>query len=186
MPLPKESLRGFILVIWAFSRSWVQVFPSCIRKKIILIDLKMKILLQRIREGRVTIEGEPIGETGPGLCLFLGIAKEDTERDADELVEKVTQLRVFEDQTGKMNRSLKDVNGEILIVSEFTLYGDCTRGRRPSFSQAAPPEEAQKLYSYFVQKVKDLGIKVATGRFQAKMDVRTINDGPVTLILESP
>lgn len=163
----------------------LQVFTSCIRKKIILIDLKMRVLLQRIREGRVTTEGELIGETGPGLCLFLGIAKGDTERDADELVEKATQLRVFEDQTGKMNRSLREVSGEILIVSEFTLYGDCARGRRPSFSQAAPPEEAQMLYSYFVQKVKDLGFRVATGRFQAKMHVRTINDGPVTLILDS-
>ncbi len=145
----------------------------------------MIVLLQRIKEGKVTIGGEQISRTGPGLCLFLGVAKGDTKENADYLVEKAVNLRIFEDETGRFNRSLLEVDGEVLVVSEFTLYGDCTKGRRPSFSRAGPPQEAEMLYNYFVQKLKDLGLKVATGRFQAKMDVSLINDGPVTLILNS-
>lgn len=145
----------------------------------------MRVVLQRIKEGTVTVEGEVTGRTGNGICLFVAVAKEDTERDAAQLAEKAADLRIFEDQEGKMNRSLREVKGEVLIVSEFTLYGDCTRGRRPSFSRAAAPQDAERLYDYFVQRVKDLGFKVATGRFQAKMDVQIINDGPVTLILDS-
>lgn len=145
----------------------------------------MRVVLQRIKEGTVTVDEEVAGRTGQGLCLFVAIAKGDTERDAAQLAEKVADLRIFDDRDGKMNRSLREVNGEVLIVSEFTLYGDCTRGRRPSFGRAAAPEEAGRLYSYFVQKVTGLGFKVATGKFQAKMDVQIINDGPVTLILES-
>ena len=145
----------------------------------------MRLIIQRITEGEVTVEGKAISKVGPGLCLFLGIAKGDTKEDAAYLAEKAVGLRIFEDKTGKFNRSLLEVNGEILVVSEFTLYGDCTKGRRPSFSQAAPPQEAEALYGYFIQRLKDLGPKVATGKFQAKMEVKTINDGPVTFILDS-
>ena len=141
--------------------------------------------MQRIKEGKVTLAGEEMNRTGAGLCLFLGIAKGDTQDDACYLAEKAVELRIFEDDTGKFNRSLLEVHGEILVVSEFTLYGDCTRGRRPSFSQAAPPQEAETLYRYFVERLKNLGFKVATGKFQSKMDVSIINDGPVTFLLDS-
>lgn len=146
----------------------------------------MKIVLQRIKESAVTVHGELIGKTGAGLCLFVGVAKGDSESDAARLAEKATELRIFEDSAGKMNLSLKDVGGEVLIVSEFTLYGDCTRGRRPSFGAAATPTEAERLYGHFVEQIKHRGFRVATGRFQAKMDVQIVNDGPVTLILDSP
>jgi len=145
----------------------------------------MRLLVQRIQKGKVTVAGEQIGSAGAGLCLFLGIAGGDTEEDANYLADKTVELRIFEDDTGKFNRSLQDVHGEILVVSEFTLYGDCAKGRRPSFSQAAPPQEAERLYHYFVQRLKDSGLKVATGKFQAKMEVSITNDGPVTFILES-
>jgi D-aminoacyl-tRNA deacylase len=145
----------------------------------------MKVLLQRIREGMVTVEREVIGRAGRGVCLFLGVAKGDTEADADHLAAKAAELRIFEDPEGKMNLSLKDVDGEALIVSEFTLCGDCSRGRRPSFSAAAPPAEAERLYAYFIQRVRERGVRVATGKFQAKMAVQIVNDGPVTLMLES-
>ena len=145
----------------------------------------MRLLVQRIKEAKVSVGGEGIGKVGAGLCLFLGIAKGDTTENADALAEKIAELRIFEDENGKMNRSVRDVQGEILVVSEFTLHGDCSKGRRPSFSQAAPPEAAEPLYDYFVQRLKDLGLKVATGKFQAKMEVSLINDGPVTFILDS-
>jgi D-tyrosyl-tRNA(Tyr) deacylase len=145
----------------------------------------MRIVLQRIREGKVTIRGEEICRAGPGLCLFVAIARGDTRETADYLVEKVIGLRIFEDESGKMNRSLAQVNGEILVVSEFTLYGDCAKGRRPSFTQAAPPEEAEMLYHYFVGRLEDSGLRVATGTFQATMEVAMTNDGPVTFILDS-
>ena len=133
----------------------------------------------------MSVDGEEIGKVGTGLCLFLGVGKGDTTENADALAEKAAELRIFADENGKMNRSVRDVQREILVVSEFTLYGDCAKGRRPSFSDAAPPEEAERLYDYFVQKLKDLGLKVATGKFQAKMEVGLINDGPVTFILDS-
>ncbi len=145
----------------------------------------MRLLVQRIKEAKVSVGGEEIGKVGAGLCLFLGIAKGDTTENADALAEKIAELRIFEDENGKMNRSVRDVQGEILVVSEFTLHGDCSKGRRPSFSQAAPPEAAEPLYDYFVQRLKDLGLKVATGKFQAKMEVSLINDGPVTFILDT-
>lgn len=144
----------------------------------------MRALLQRVKEAWVAVDGEEIGRTGPGLCLFLGIAKGDTKEAADYLARKVVELRIFEDEAGKFNRSLLEVRGETLVVSQFTLYGDCAKGRRPSFSEAAPSEEAEAIYDYFVQKLKELGIKAATGKFQAKMEVGLINDGPVTLIVE--
>jgi len=143
-------------------------------------------LLQRIREARVRVRGEEISKAGPGLCLFLGVGKGDTRENARYLAEKAARLRVFEDEAGKFDRSLLEVQGEVLVVAEFTLYGDCTKGRRPSFSEAAGPEEAQELYQQFVRRLEELGLKVGTGRFQAKMEVSIINDGPVTFVLENP
>jgi len=145
----------------------------------------VRLLIQRIKEGKVVIEGEEVGRAGPGLCLFLAVSKEDAQEDADYLAEKAAGLRIFEDEAGRLNRSLVDTRGEILVVSEFTLYGDCTKGRRPSFTQAASPEEAERLYKHFVRKLQAMGLKVATGRFQTKMGVSIVNDGPVTLMLES-
>ena len=145
----------------------------------------MRIVIQRIRDATVTINGKPTSKSGSGLCVFLGVAKGDTQADADYLAEKIAALRIFDDDSGKMNRSLAETSGEALVVSEFTLYGDCAKGRRPSFSQAAPPEQAESLYHYFIQKLKDLGLKVATGKFQAKMEVSITNDGPVTFVLDS-
>ncbi|MBI1993792.1 MAG: D-tyrosyl-tRNA(Tyr) deacylase [Deltaproteobacteria bacterium] len=146
----------------------------------------MRLLVQRIREGKVIVAGEEIARAGSGLCLFLGIARGDTEEAADELAQKAAGLRIFEDEAGKLDRSLADVHGEVLVVSEFTLYGDCSKGRRPSFSRAAPPREAEALYDYFVERLRNTGLKVATGKFQAKMEVSITNDGPVTFILDSP
>ena len=131
----------------------------------------MRLLVQRIKEARVSVDGTEIGKAGVGLCLFLGVAREDTTASADRLADKIAELRIFEDENGNMNHSVKDLRGEILLVSEFTLYSDCSKGRRPSFSRAAPPEQAHRLYDYFVQKLKDLGLRVETGKFQAKMEV---------------
>jgi D-tyrosyl-tRNA(Tyr) deacylase len=144
----------------------------------------VRVLIQRIKGGSVTTGGQVIATAASGLCLFLGIAKEDTKINADGLAQKIVGLRIFEDDSGKFHHSLSDIKGEILIVSEFTLYGDCSKGKRPSFSRAAPPQEAEILYNYFIQKLKELGLKVATGQFQSKMDVHIINDGPVTFLLE--
>jgi D-tyrosyl-tRNA(Tyr) deacylase len=145
----------------------------------------MRVLIQRVAEAKVSIAGEVISEVGSGLCVFLGVAKGDTSEDADYLTAKIAELRIFEDEAGKMNRSLAERNGQVLVVSEFTLYADCTKGRRPSFSRAASPQEAEGLYDYFVKQLQHLGLKVATGKFQAKMEVGIVNDGPVTFILDS-
>src|SRR3989338_8969386 len=145
----------------------------------------MRIVIQRIRKGGVTIDSEVIAKTGLGCCIFLGIARGDTEEAAGQLAQKAAELRIFEDDAGKLDRSLADVHGEVLLVSEFTLYGDCSKGRRPSFSRAAPPREAEALYDYFVARLRNIGLKVATGKFQAKMAVSITNDGPVTFIVES-
>lgn len=144
----------------------------------------MRIVIQRINHGQVIARERLISESGPGLAVFLAVAKDDTEVNADYLIEKIKHLRIFEDDQGKMNRSLLEVNGDLLLVSEFTLYGDCTKGNRPSFSQAAPPAEAQRLYDYFVRSLKNSGLRVATGEFQATMKVTLENDGPVTFVLE--
>ena len=146
----------------------------------------MRAVVQRVSESSVTIKGEVAGKIGPGLTVLLGVTHEDTEKAADDLVDKIINLRIFSDEAGKMNRSLLDTGGEMLVVSQFTLYGDCRKGRRPSFIQAAGPEKGNALYEYFVKKVKEKGVKTATGRFGAMMDVALINDGPVTLILEKP
>ncbi len=145
----------------------------------------MKAVIQRVKEAKVKVDDEITGEIGKGILVLLGVEKGDTRKDADYLAGKIINLRIFEDDNGKMNLSLMDVGGELLTVSQFTLLGDCRKGRRPSFVRAAGPEEANRLYEYFVEKVKSLGVCVRTGRFQAMMEVSLINDGPVTFILES-
>jgi D-tyrosyl-tRNA(Tyr) deacylase len=156
---------------------------SCIRRKNISIQ-GMRLLVQRIKEAKIRTAEADIARVGRGLCLFLGVAKGDASENADALAQKILELRIFEDENGKMNRSLRDSGGEVLVVSEFTLYGDCSRGRRPSFSRAAPPDEARRLYDYFVARLKALRLNVATGKFQASMEVTLVNDGPVTFILD--
>ena len=128
---------------------------------------------------------EIVGEIGPGLCIFLGVGKGDGEENANSLADKIKNLRIFADEQGKMNRSLIDTGGELLVVSQFTLYTDCRKGNRPSFSDAALPAEAERLYQYFTQRLRAAGLKVATGQFQAHMNVALVNDGPVTIFIES-
>jgi D-tyrosyl-tRNA(Tyr) deacylase len=138
-----------------------------------------------VSRAEVKVAGEPVGRIGHGLCVFLGIGKNDGESNADHLAQKITNLRIFEDEHGKMNQSVEEIREEILVVSQFTLYGDCRKGNRPSFSDAAPPDEAEKLYEYFVQRLRGAGLIVATGQFKARMDVTLTNDGPVTFIVET-
>ena len=145
----------------------------------------MRAVIQRVSRAEVNVAGQPIARIGPGLCVFLGIGKDDGPSNADHLAEKIKNLRIFEDENGKMNRSVEEVQEEVLIVSQFTLYGDCRKGNRPSFSDAAPPDVAEKLYEYFVQRLRNAGLKVETGQFKARMDVTLTNDGPVTLIVET-
>jgi len=145
----------------------------------------MRAVVQRVAEARVTVDGTAIAEIGHGLCVLLGVAMGDTEADASYLSDKIVDLRLFDDDTGKLNRSLRDVGGSLLVVSQFTLYADCRKGRRPSFSAAAPPERAEALYEHFVARARSV-VPVATGRFQARMRVELVNDGPVTVLLESP
>lgn len=145
----------------------------------------MKALLQRVTSASVSIEGEEIGRIDRGLVVFLGVAVGDTEKDAQYLAQKIAGLRIFADKDGKFNLSALDVRGELLLVSQFTLMADTRKGRRPSFTDAAPPEQADKLFHYFVTQVKASGLKVATGRFQAYMQVGIQNDGPVTILLDS-
>jgi len=145
----------------------------------------MRAVIQRVTAADVQVDHEIVGRIGPGLLVLLGIARSDEEKDADYLADKVVNLRIFEDDEGKMNRSLLETGGELLVVSQFTLLGDCRKGRRPSFVEAAPPERAEQLYEYFVDQLRLKGINVSTGRFQAMMAVSLVNDGPVTLILES-
>jgi len=145
----------------------------------------MRACIQRVSRARVTVAGEVCGEIGRGFLVLLGVAQGDAEEDARFLAGKIAGLRVFEDEGGKMNLALADVGGAMLVVSQFTLLGDCRRGRRPSFTAAAPPEEAQRLYRVFVDAVAAQGIEVSTGRFREHMGVELVNDGPVTLIVES-
>jgi D-aminoacyl-tRNA deacylase len=145
----------------------------------------MRAVIQRVREARVTVEGSVLGEIGPGLLALLGIAKADSPADAEFLAEKILNLRVFPDEAGKMNRSLLDIGGALLVVSQFTLYGDCRKGRRPSFDDAAPAELARPLYEHFIEVARKSGLRVETGVFQAHMEVSLVNDGPVTLLVES-
>jgi D-tyrosyl-tRNA(Tyr) deacylase len=145
----------------------------------------MRAVVQRVSRAKVTVDGEITGEIAQGLLVFLGVAGTDDEADADYLCDKIVNLRIFEDADDKMNLSLVDIKGEVLVVSQFTLYGDTRRGRRPSFIDAAPPDKANQLYEYFVSKARKQVQKVATGRFQAMMDVELVNDGPVTIMLDS-
>lgn len=145
----------------------------------------MRAVVQRVARGSVTVAGKIAGEIGPGLVVLLGVGRGDAAGDAAYLAEKVANLRIFEDGEGKMNRSVLETGGSILAVSQFTLYGDCRKGRRPGFSDAAPPEEARRLYEIFVKELARLGLTVATGIFQEHMLVEVINDGPVTLLLDS-
>lgn len=145
----------------------------------------MRLVVQRVTEASVTVDGEVIARIDAGVCVFVAAGTGDGEKDAEYLADKVAHLRIFEDGARKMNRSLTDIGAEALIVSEFTLYGDSRQGRRPSFSRALPPGEAETLYNYFVDKVRALGIRVKTGKFRSTMRVNLINDGPVTLILDS-
>jgi len=145
----------------------------------------MRIVLQRVKMARVEVEGELVGQIGEGIVVLLGVGKEDEEYDVDYLVDKLVNLRIFENEHGVMNDSVIDSEGEILVVSQFTIYGDCRKGRRPSYDNAAPPEMAERLYDHFVAKIRARGIKVETGMFRAMMDVYLINCGPVTLNLDS-
>ena len=145
----------------------------------------MRAVVQRVRAARVEVEGRTVGEIGRGFLVLLGVAKGDTAREAEWMAQKLAGLRLFEDAEGKMNLGLEEVGGAILIVSQFTLLGDCRKGRRPSFTEAAPPEEADRLYQLVVGKMKTNGLRVETGVFQAHMQVHLTNDGPVTLLLDS-
>jgi len=145
----------------------------------------MRAVVQRVTEARVEVAGGPVGEIGAGLLVLIGVAHEDTDSDAQYLVDKIANLRIFDDSEGKMNRSLLETHGSMLVVSQFTLYGDVRRGRRPSYSDAAEPERANELYEHFVERVKAIGIHVETGVFQAMMRVSLTNDGPVTILLDS-
>jgi D-tyrosyl-tRNA(Tyr) deacylase len=145
----------------------------------------MRAVVQRVSRAKVTVDEQIVGEIGRGLLVLLGVAENDDTADADYLVEKILNLRIFEDADDKMNLSLRDSNGELLVVSQFTLYGDTRRGRRPSFINAARPDKANELYEYFVARSRESVAKVATGQFQAMMDVELVNDGPVTIILDS-
>ncbi|MEJ2156406.1 MAG: D-aminoacyl-tRNA deacylase [Desulfobacteraceae bacterium] len=146
----------------------------------------MKAVIQRVTQSRVMVDDQEIGAIGKGLLVLLGVAQDDGEADADWLADKIVGLRIFEDDHGKMNRAVADVNGRMLVVSQFTLLGDSRKGRRPSFVKAAPPDKAKALYRRFVQRVTENGIGVETGRFGAAMKVSLVNDGPVTLIISSP
>lgn len=145
----------------------------------------MRAVVQRVSRARVTVDGEVAGEIGAGFLVLLGVTHDDTARQAEWLAGKVAGLRVFEDAGGKMNRSVSEVGGAVLAVSQFTLYGDCRKGRRPSFDAAARPEQARALYEAFISALRGCGLVVATGVFQAHMQVELVNDGPVTLILEA-
>ncbi len=145
----------------------------------------MRAVVQRVSRARVTVGGEVVGEIGAGLLVLLGIAQEDLEGDADYLADKIIGLRVFEDDSGRMNRAAGEIGGGVLVVSQFTLYGDVRRGKRPSFDAAAPPGKARPLYEYFVARIRTAGLRCETGRFQEMMLVDLVNDGPVTILLDS-
>lgn len=145
----------------------------------------MRAVVQRVSEASVTVDDNVVGSIGTGLLVLLGVAEGDAEAAADYLVEKTLGLRVFEDDAGKMNLAVAEVSGSVLVVSQFTLYGDVRKGKRPSFDRAARPEEAKRLYEYFVERIRAAGIICATGQFQARMDVALVNDGPVTILLDS-
>jgi D-tyrosyl-tRNA(Tyr) deacylase len=145
----------------------------------------MRAVIQRVSRAQVQVEGRITGKISRGLLVLLGVGRGDRPPEADRLLDKILNLRIFEDPGGKMNLSLREMGGELMVVSQFTLYADCRKGRRPSFAGAGPPEEAQKLYDYFVRAAEERGVKVATGVFQASMEVELVNMGPVTILLDS-
>jgi D-tyrosyl-tRNA(Tyr) deacylase len=145
----------------------------------------MRAIVQRVSKASVTVDDAIIGEIAVGLVVLLGVGREDTEADAGFLAAKITELRIFPDEHGKMNRSVIEVNGALLVISQFTLYGDCRKGRRPSFDHAAEPDQANRLYQHFINKARLAGVVVQTGKFQARMQVHLTNDGPVTFIVDS-
>lgn len=145
----------------------------------------MKAVIQRVKKALVDLEGTQVSSIGNGLMVLLGVQTDDTKKDADFLVEKIINLRIFEDDSGRMNISLKDVKGELMVVSQFTLLADCKKGRRPSYIKAAPPEKANELYTYFIDRAEQLGVVSKSGVFQAVMDVSLVNQGPVTLVLDT-
>ncbi|MGA8865733.1 MAG: D-aminoacyl-tRNA deacylase [Candidatus Sulfotelmatobacter sp.] len=145
----------------------------------------MRAVVQRVSRARVTVNGEVAGEIGPGLLVLLGVGQEDTESDATYLAERVCGLRIFEDGQGKMNCNVVEAGGKVLAVSQFTLYGDVRRGKRPSFDGAAAPEKARQLYEFFVERIRAAGVACETGRFQEMMSVELVNEGPVTILLDS-
>jgi len=145
----------------------------------------MRAVLQRVTQARVAVEGETVGAIGKGLLILLGVTHTDTRADAEYLADRILLLRIFPDDSGRMNRSIQDAGGALLVVSQFTLYGNCKKGRRPSFDDAAPAEQARELYEYFVECLRKSNSKVETGVFQAEMKVQLVNDGPVTFILDS-
>ena len=145
----------------------------------------MRVCVQRVSEAGVQVDGQQVGKIGPGLLVLLGIGQQDTSHEVKQLVDKIVNLRIFADQQEKMNLSLLDVEGEMLVISQFTLWGDCRKGRRPSFVEAADPQLAEPLYEEFAQEVRARGVTVETGRFGAMMQVSLVNDGPVTLVIES-
>jgi D-tyrosyl-tRNA(Tyr) deacylase len=145
----------------------------------------MRAVVQRVSRARVTVGDEVTGEIGRGLLVLLGVGNEDDQTSADYLSDKIVGLRIFEDDSGKMNKSVTEVGGKVLVVSQFTLYGDVRRGKRPSFDDAAPPEKARALYQYFVERIRAAGLRCETGKFQEMMQVELVNDGPVTILLDS-
>ena len=145
----------------------------------------MRAVVQRVSRASVLVDGETVGEIGAGLVVFLGVGREDSEADCRYLAEKIAGLRIFEDEASLMNRSVKETGGAVLVVSQFTLYGDCRKGRRPGFSAAAPPEQAEQLYERFCTLLREQEVPVATGRFQAVMQIPLVNEGPVTILLDS-
>jgi D-tyrosyl-tRNA(Tyr) deacylase len=148
-------------------------------------ELGMRAVVQRVSRAQVTVGTEITGKIDRGLLVLLGVSREDTEKDADYLADKIAGLRIFEDENGKMNLEVAAIGGAVLVVSQFTLYGDVRRGKRPSFDAAAPPEQARRLYEYFVERIRTAGIPCQTGRFQEMMRVELVNDGPVTILLDS-
>ncbi len=146
----------------------------------------MRVVIQRVKEASVSVENSIVGQIGPGMLIFLGVGKQDSAADVDVLTGKVSELRIFEDPAGKMNLSAREIKGGFLVVSQFTLYGNCGKGRRPSFDDAADPHKAEELYHLFIAKLRAKGFKVETGRFRAMMAVSLVNDGPVTFIIDSP
>jgi D-tyrosyl-tRNA(Tyr) deacylase len=145
----------------------------------------MRAVVQRVKEAKVDVAGQTVGAIGVGLLVFLGVGHSDSEKDCEYLTGKIAHLRIFSDEQGLMNRSVLETGGEVLVVSQFTLWGDCAKGRRPSFTRAAPPEKARLLYEHFTNSIREKGIKTATGVFQEMMEVRLVNDGPVTLLLDT-